>query len=120
MEYLNGYAEQYKDWSDCFPAGLDCHVARAAAHDRQALRALNPQVIRGSLIHGTRGVANRAAVCDRTRAWPKYYLSVSRAGKRPHLIYISQATVAQVREQLAHLRNFARSWRSCAILPASY
>jgi hypothetical protein len=36
---------------------------------------------------------------------PKYYLSVSRAGQRPTLIYVPHTMVARVREQLAQLQT---------------
>ena len=71
------------------------------------LRALNPQVIRGSLITRYTRCGKPRCRCVTGRGHgPKYYLSVSKAGKRPHLIYVSQATVAQIREQLAQLRTF--------------
>jgi hypothetical protein len=71
------------------------------------LHTLNPQVIRGSLI-------TRYTRCGKLRCrcvtghghGPKYYLSVSKGGKRPHLIYIPQVKVAQVQEQLAQFRTF--------------
>jgi hypothetical protein len=71
------------------------------------LRTLNPQVIRGSLItRYTRCGKPRCRCVTGHGHGPKYYLSVSKAGKRPHLIYIPQARVAQIREQLSQLRTF--------------
>jgi Family of unknown function (DUF6788) len=71
------------------------------------LRTLNPQVIRGSLItRYTRCGKPRCRCVTGHGHGPKYYLSVSKVGKRPHLIYIPQAKVAQIREQLSQLRTF--------------
>src|SRR5262245_25224748 len=71
------------------------------------LRALNAQVIRGFLItRYTRCGKPRCRCVTGDGHGPKYYLSVSRRGKRPHLIYVPQARVAQIREQLAQLRIF--------------
>jgi hypothetical protein len=88
------------------------HASTATLHTRQRklskhLRALNPQVLRGSLI-------TRYTRCGRPRCrcvtgrghGPKYYLSVSRVGRRPQLIYVPQATVAQVQQQVAQLQTF--------------
>jgi hypothetical protein len=71
------------------------------------LRTLNPQVSRGSLI-------TRYTRCGKPRCrcvaggghGPKSYLSVSRAGRRPHLLYVPQAMVAQVQQQVAQLQTF--------------
>jgi hypothetical protein len=71
------------------------------------LRALNSQVIRGSLITRYTRCGKPRCRCVTGRGHgPKYYLSVSRIGKRPRLIYVPQARVVQIREQLARLRTF--------------
>ena len=71
------------------------------------LRPLNPQVIRGSLITRYTRCGKPRCRCVAGRGHgPKYYLSVSRAGKRPQLIYVPPATVAQVQQQLAHFQTF--------------
>ena len=91
MEYLNGYAEQYKDWSDCFPAGLDCRVAHAAAYDRQAITCPQPAGDTRIIDHTVHAVWQTALpVCDRTRAWPQILSLSEQSGETPppHL-YIS-------------------------------
>jgi hypothetical protein len=71
------------------------------------LRTLNPQVLRGSLITRYTRCGKPRCRCVAGRGHgPKYYLSVSRGGRRPKLIYVPQATVAQIRQQLAHLQTF--------------
>jgi hypothetical protein len=71
------------------------------------LRTLNPQVIRGSLITRYTRCGKPRCRCVTGRGHgPKYYLSVSRVGKRPQLLYVPQATVAQVQQQLAHFQTF--------------
>ena len=88
------------------------HASTATLRKRQhtigkQLRALSPQVIRGSLITRYTRCGKPHCRCVTGRGHgPKYYLSVSRVGKRPHLIYVPQATVAQIQEQLAQLRTF--------------
>ena len=68
------------------------------------LRTLNAQVIRGSLITRYTRCGKPRCRCVTGRGHgPKYYLSVSRAGQRPTLIYVPHAMVAQVQEQLAQL-----------------
>ena len=74
------------------------------------LRVLNAQVIRGSLITRYTRCGKPRCRCVTGRGHgPKYYLSVSRIGKRPHLIYVSQARVAQIREQLAPLPTLSHA-----------
>jgi hypothetical protein len=71
------------------------------------LRTLNPQVIRGSLITRYTRCGKPRCRCVAGRGHgPKYYLSVSRVGRRPHLIYVPQAMVAQVQQQVAQLQTF--------------
>jgi hypothetical protein len=68
------------------------------------LRTFTPQLIRGSLItRYTRCGKPRCRCVTERGHGPKYYLSVSRAGHRPTLIYVPHAMVAQVQEQLAQL-----------------
>jgi hypothetical protein len=70
------------------------------------LRALNAQVIRGSLITRYLRCGKPRCRCVTGRGHgPKYYLSVSKAGRRPTLIYVPQTMVAQVQKQLAQLQT---------------
>jgi hypothetical protein len=70
------------------------------------LQALNVQVIRGSLITRYTRCGKPRCRCVTGRGHgPKYYLSVSKAGRRPTLIYVPQTMVAQVQEQLAQLQT---------------
>jgi hypothetical protein len=88
------------------------HASTATLHTRQRklikhLRTLNPQVLRGSLITRYTRCGKPRCRCVTGRGHgPKYYLSVSRVGSRPQLIYVPQATVAQVQEQLSQLQTF--------------
>jgi hypothetical protein len=88
MEYLNGYAEQYKDWSDYFTTCIDCYVAHAAAHDRQA--TAHPQSAGDTRIidHAIHAVwQTTLPLCDWTRARSQI-LSLSeqrRETSPPHL-----------------------------------
>lgn len=71
------------------------------------LRTLNPQVLRGSLIVRYTRCGKPRCTCVQGRGHgPKYYLSVSRAGKRPELGYVPQASVPHVRQELAQLQEF--------------
>ena len=71
------------------------------------LQTFTPPFIRGSLItRYTRCGKPRCRCVTGHGHGPKYYLSVSKVGNRPHLIYIPQAKVAQIREQLSQLRTF--------------
>jgi hypothetical protein len=70
------------------------------------LRILPPQLIRGSLItRYTRCGKPRCRCVTERGHGPKYYLSVSKAGRRPTLIYVPHAMVAHVQEQLAQLQT---------------
>src|SRR5262245_33617035 len=70
------------------------------------LRTLSPQLIRGSLItRYTRCGKPRCRCVTGHGHGPKYYLSVSKAGRRPTLIYVPHVMVAQVQEQLAQLQT---------------
>ena len=88
------------------------HAATATLRTRQRtiikqLHTLNPHVIRGSVITRYTRCGKPRCRCVTGRGHgPKYYLSVSKRGKRPHLIYIPQAKVAQIQEQLGQLRTF--------------
>ena len=76
---------------------------------RQALlRQLPPlkEILRGSLIERYKRCGKPGCKCaDGPGHGPKYYLSVSKAGRRPTLIYVPHAMVAQVQEQLAQLQT---------------
>jgi hypothetical protein len=107
MKESNGYAEQCKDWSDEDTACFDRHIAQAARHDWQTTTDLPPpQLIRGSLImRYTRCGKPRCRCVTGQGHGPKYYLSVSKAGRRPTLIYVPLTMVAHVQEQLAQLQT---------------
>src|SRR5215471_1941127 len=98
MKESNGYAEQCKDWSEEDTACNDRHIAQAARHDWHATTDLYPPAYPGSLITRYTRCGKPRCRCVTGRGHgPKYYLSVSKAGRRPHLIYIPQAKVAQIR-----------------------
>jgi|SRR5262245_42378371 len=88
------------------------HASTAALRMRQRrlakqLHALTPQVIRGSLITRYTRCGKPRCRCVAGRGHgPKYYLSVSRVGRHPTLIYVPQAMVAQVQQQVAQLQTF--------------
>jgi hypothetical protein len=70
------------------------------------LRIFTPQLLRGSLITRYTRCGKPRCRCVTGRGHgPKYYLSVSRVGRRPTLIYVPHAMVAQVQEQLAQLQT---------------
>jgi len=70
------------------------------------LRTFTPQLIRGSLItRYTRCGKPRCRCVTGQGHGPKYYLSVSKAGRRPTLIYVPLTMVAHVQEQLAQLQT---------------
>lgn len=70
------------------------------------LRTFTPPLIRGSLITRYTRCGKPRCRCVTGRGHgPKYYLSVSRAGRHPTLIYVPHTMVAQVQEQLAHLQK---------------
>jgi|KBSSwiStaDraftv2_1062776.scaffolds.fasta_scaffold981909_2 hypothetical protein len=70
------------------------------------LRTFTPQLIRGSLItRYTRCGKPRCRCVTERGHGPKYYLSVSRVGRRPTLIYVPRVMVTQVQEQLAQLQT---------------
>lgn len=70
------------------------------------LRTFPPRLIRGSLITRYTRCGKPRCRCVTGRGHgPKYYLSVSRAGQRPTLIYVPLAMVGQVQEQLAQLQT---------------
>lgn len=70
------------------------------------LRSLDPQVLRGSLIERDKRCGKPPCQGAQRGPGPKYYLSVSSAGKRPEMGYVPQAAVEQVKQQLANLRAF--------------
>ena len=70
------------------------------------LQTFPPQLIRGSLITRYTRCGKPRCRCVTGRGHgPKYYLSVSRVGRHPTLIYVPHALVAQVQEQLAQLQT---------------
>jgi hypothetical protein len=91
------------DWQNASTATLRTRQRKLV----KQLRTLNPQVLRGSLITRYTPCGKPRCRCVTGRGHgPKYYLSVSRVGKRPQLLYVSQATVAQVQPQVAHFQMF--------------
>jgi hypothetical protein len=71
------------------------------------LRALTPQVLRGSLITRYTRCGKPRCRCVAGRGHgPKYYLSVSSVERRTQLIYVPQAMVAQVQQQVTQLQTF--------------
>ena len=94
MEHSNGYAEQCKNWSDCFTACIGYHATHAAAQDRQATAHSQPAGDTRIIDHAVHALWQTALpMCDWTRAWPQIL--------SPHLIYIPQTRVAQIQEQLS-------------------
>jgi hypothetical protein len=88
MEYLNGYAEQYKDWSDYFTTCIDCDVVYAAAHDHQAIAGAQPAGDTRLSDHAIHAVWQTALpVCHGTRAWPQILSFREQRGETspPHL-----------------------------------
>jgi hypothetical protein len=70
MKESNGYAEQCKDWPEECTAGFDRHVAKAAAHDRQATADLHPTAhsrLTDYAIHAL--WQTPLSLCDWTWAW---------------------------------------------------
>lgn len=88
----------------------DKSTAQLRARQRRLvirLQALNPHVLRGSLItRYTRCGRPRCACVQGQGHGPKYYLSVSSAGRRPEMVYVPQDSVPQVRQELAQLQEF--------------
>jgi Family of unknown function (DUF6788) len=88
----------------------DKSTAQLRARQRRLvtrLRTLTPHVLRGSLItRYTRCGRPRCACVQGQGHGPKYYLSVSSAGKRPEMVYVPQDSVPQVRQGLAQLQEF--------------
>ena len=71
------------------------------------LGSLDSHVLRGSLIERYKRCGKPGCKCAQGRGHgPKYYLSVSLPGKRPEMVYVPQAGVEQVKQQLANLQAF--------------
>jgi hypothetical protein len=88
MGYINGYAEQCKDWSEECTACLDSHIAHATAHAWPA--AACPQSAGHSRIidHTVHAVWQTVLpLCDWTRAWPQILSLSEQRGETspPHL-----------------------------------
>ncbi len=72
MKESNEYAEQFQDWSEECTGCLDRHVAKAAAHDRQATTDLYPPAPPWLLDYAVHALwQTPLSVCDGTRAWPQ-------------------------------------------------
>src|ERR1044071_7125517 len=70
MKESNGYAEQFQDWSEECTACFDRHVAKTAAHDRQATADLPPTAhswLTDYAIHAL--WQTPLSLCDGTWAW---------------------------------------------------
>ena len=63
-----------------------------------------PEFLRGSLVERYKRCGKPGCKCAKGRGHgPKYYLSVSFAGRRPEMIYVRQADVKRVAGYLANL-----------------
>jgi hypothetical protein len=70
MEYSNGCAEQCKNWSECFTACIDGHLAQATTYDWRAAAGPQPAGYPWIPDHAIHAVwQTPLPVCDRTRAW---------------------------------------------------
>lgn len=70
----------------------------------QKLTGLEALVLRGSLIERYKRCGHPGCKCQQGRGHgPKYYLSVSQAGRRPEMDYVPEEYSQQVSE---YLRNF--------------
>src|SRR5580765_7020099 len=93
----------------CGPSGMtEASTSDLKRRRRQLLRKLPPldTVLRGSLIERYKRCGNPRCKCANGPGHgPKYYLSVSHAGKSPQMDYVPQAEHAVVSE---YLDNYAR------------
>jgi hypothetical protein len=70
MEDINGYAEQFQNWSEEVAASLDRHVAQAAAHAGQATTDLHPTAHPRLLDYAVHALWQTAlSLCNGTWAW---------------------------------------------------
>jgi hypothetical protein len=68
------------------------------------LQSMEPQFLRGSLIERYKRCGKSGCKCAAGRGHgPKYYLSISRSGRRPEMIYVPQHDVKRVEGYLANL-----------------
>jgi hypothetical protein len=68
------------------------------------LAQLEPLVLRGSLIERYKRCGHAGCKCQQTRGHgPEYYLSVSQAGGRPEMDYVTEE---QARQVANYLKNF--------------
>jgi hypothetical protein len=84
------------------------HSTPALLRRRQMLikqvARLEPLVLRGSLIERYKRCGNPGCKCQQGAGHgPKYYLSVSQAGRRPEMDYVPEEYFQQVSE---YLQNF--------------
>jgi len=82
----------------------------ALLHRRQALVKqlvrLEPLILRGSLIERYKRCGHSGCKCQQGQGHgPKYYLSVSQAGRRPEMDYVPEEYCQQVS---AYLQNFQK------------
>jgi hypothetical protein len=88
MEDINGYAEQCKDWSEYFIAGLNSQAAQATTHDRQATAHTQPARDTRLIDYTVHAVwQTTLPVCYGARAWPQILSLREQRGETspPHL-----------------------------------
>ncbi len=67
-------------------------------------QSMKPEFLRGSLIERYKRCGKPGCKCAEGRGHgPKYYLSISRSGRRPEMIYVRQGEVKRVAGYLANL-----------------
>ena len=82
----------------------------ALLRNRQALvrklAKLDPLILRGSLIKRYKRCGHPGCKCQQGRGHgPKYYLSVSQAGRRPEMDYVPAEYAQQVADYLRHFQE---------------
>ena len=82
----------------------------ALLRNRQALvrklAKLDPLILRGSLIERYKRCGHPGCKCQQGRGHgPKYYLSVSQAGRRPEMDYVPVEYAQQVADYLRHFQE---------------
>jgi hypothetical protein len=72
MEVINGYAEQFQNWSEECTASIDHHVAQAATCAWQATTDLHPTAHPRLIDYAVHALWQTAlSLCNGTRAWAK-------------------------------------------------
>jgi hypothetical protein len=71
------------------------------------LGSMEPKVLRGSVIERYKRCGKPGCKCAQGRGHgPKYYLSVSRAGQRPEMVYVAKEYVKEVEHKVENLQGF--------------